>query len=204
MPGFSPVSKGADIRKILTRLGDPTGQTLATVVTKLGDPSTALGALLEDSTYGLALLARAAILNVMEHEIEFPSAEALNDISVTGEQPTTERTITVTLPTGASIRRVLLVAVITAMNNFAQAQKIDVTVQGRKGAGSWSDFFSEDDCFGFGAIDGATASLVAVQDVSALVDAAASYGFRLSVNQSATQSVRYTTQFLLVITYRMS
>lgn len=139
----------------------------------------------------------------MEQEIEFPSAEALDAIALTGEQTTTERTITVALPTGASIRRVLLVALITVMNNTGTAQKIDVTVQGRKGAGSWSDFFSEDDCIGFGAVDGATTSLVAVQDVSVLVDEAETYGFRLSVNQSAEQSVRYTTQFVLVITYRI-
>ena len=141
---------------------------------------------------------------VKEVEIEFPSAEALNDISAIGEQTTTERTITVTLPEGATRKRVLLLAVITAMNNTANAQKIDVTVQGRKGSGAYSDFFSQDDCIGFGAVDGATTCLVAVQNVSALVDEAATYGFRLSVNQSATQSVRYTTQFLLVVTYRMS
>ena len=144
------------------------------------------------------------VMVLAEHEIEFPSAEALNDIALTGEQTTTERTITVALPDGGKIRRVLLIAIVTAMNNYAQAQKIDVTVQGRKGAGSWSDYFSEDDLIGFGAVDGATTSLVACQDVSALVDAAASYGFRLSVNQSAAQSVRYTTQYLLAITYRMS
>jgi hypothetical protein len=90
------------------------------------------------------------------------------------------------------------------MNNSANAQKICVTVQGRKGAGAWSNFFSETDCIGFGAVDGATAQLVAIQDVSALVDAAANYGFRLTINQSAAESVRYTTMFLLVVSYRMS
>ena len=144
------------------------------------------------------------LVQLMEQEIEFPSAEALDDIALTGEQTTTERTITVAFPTGATRRRVLLLALLTAMNNTATAQKIDVTVQGRKGAGAWSNFFSQDDCIGFGGVDGATTSLVAVQDVSALVDEAATYGFRLSVNQSVAQSVRYTTQFVLVVTYRMS
>lgn len=142
----------------------------------------------------------------MEHEIEFPSADDLKDISATGDQYTDELTITVALPTGASIRRVLLVALITAMNNTASAQKIKITVQGRKGAGSWNNYFDAEgaDCIGFGAVDGVTTSLVAVQDVSALVDEAASYGFRVKVNQSAAQSVHYTSQFVLVLTYRMS
>jgi len=143
-------------------------------------------------------------LSIMEHEIEFPSAEALDDIALTGAQTTTERTITVTLPTGATIRRALLIGVITAMNNTVNAQKIDVTVQGRKGAGGWSNFFSQTDCIGFGSVDGSTVALVTLQDVTALVDAAAGYGFRLTVNQSSANSVRYTTQYLLVITYRMS
>lgn len=143
-------------------------------------------------------------VKIMEHEIEFPSQEALNDIALTGAQTTTECTITVSLPTGATIRRVLLLAVITAMNNTSTEQKMDVTVQGRKGAGGWSNFFSQTDCIGFGAVDGATTSLVALQDVTALVDVATGYGFRLTVNQSAANSVRYTTQYLLVVTYRMS
>jgi hypothetical protein len=142
-------------------------------------------------------------VSVMEHEIEFPSAEALDDIALTGEQTTTERTILVGLPTGATIRRVSLIALITAMNNTANAQKIDITVQGRKGAGSWSDFFSQDDVIGFPAEDGATTDLVAVQDISALVDEAMSYGFRVSVNQSVAESVRYTTQYILAVIYRM-
>jgi len=143
-------------------------------------------------------------VKIMEHEIEFPSAEALDDIALTGAQTTTERTITVTLPTGATIRRALLIGVVTAMNNTVNAQKIDVTVQGRKGAGAWNNYFSQTDCIGFGAVDGSTVALVTLQDVTALVDAAAGYGFRLTINQSSASSVRYTSQFLLVVTYRMS
>lgn len=143
-------------------------------------------------------------VSVMEHEIEFPSAEALDDIAVVAATPTTERTITVALPAGASIRRVLLIALVTAMNNTANAQKIDVTVQGRKGAGGWSNFFSQTDCMGMGGVDGATTPLVAVQDVSALVNEEATYGFRLTITQSSANSVRYTTQFVLVLAYRMS
>jgi len=201
--------------RLLTSLQDPTH-----LQKYLGGPAGALGTVLPsnkslydiltdnfgalpggESLYKLIVLDR---LNIMEHEIEFPSAEALDDIAAIGEQTTTERGITVALPTGATRRRVLLLAVITAMNNTATPQKVDITVQGRKGAGAFSNFFSQDDIIGFGAVDGATTGIITLQDVSALVDEAAVYGFRLSVNQSAANSVRYTTQYLLVITYRMS
>lgn len=149
--------------------------------------------------------ALASVLNIMEHEIGFSSAEVLDNIAAAGDQNTTERTITVALPSGATIRRVSLLALVTVMNNTATAHKIDVTVQGRKGAGGWNNYFDEDDCVGFGAVDGATTILTAVQDVTALVDAAASYGFRLTVNQSGgANSVHYTTQYILLVTYRMS
>jgi len=137
-------------------------------------------------------------------DIRFPSAEALNDISVTDPTDTTERTITVTVPSGATIKRAMLVAVVIALNNTATAQKIDVDVKGRKVSGAWSTFFSQDDCMGFGAIDGATTSIVAVQDVSALVDESATYGFKCTITQSSANSVRYTTQYVLIITYEVS
>lgn len=218
LPGISPTATGrAALLDHVTaaRLGelDPANipgdidtllAALAVHAATLGIHDVDVKALLQHGTYGLSRLTRTAMLEVMEHEIEFPSAEALDAIAVIGEQPTTECTITVVLPTGATRRRVLLLALITPMNNTANAQKIDITVQGRKGAGAWSNFFSQDDCIGFGAVDGATTSLIALQDVTALVDEAATYGFRLSINQSVAQGVNYTTQYLLVVTYRMS
>lgn len=145
-------------------------------------------------------------ISVMEHEIEFPFAEDdwLDEIAAIGDQPTTERPVTVSLPAGANIVRAMLVAVVTAMNNSANAQKIGFTVQMRKGAGSWNSYFSETDCMGMDAVDGATANLVALQDITDLVDQDTDYGARLIVNQSSANSVRYTAEFLLVVTYRMS
>jgi len=193
-------------------LGGPTG-ALGTVLpanTSLHDELlTLLGRLTAARALYLDNLNNSQLLNLpnvslMEHEIEFVSAEALDDIALTGEQPTTERTVTVTLPSGATRRKVFLLALITVMNNTSTAQKIDLMVQGRKGAGGWNTYFSQDDCIGFGTVDGATTSLIAVQDITALVDVAATYGFRFSVNQNQAQSVRYTTEYLVVVTYRMS
>lgn len=135
--------------------------------------------------------------------IRFCSAEVLDDINVVAATDTTERTIVVTLPAGASIVKAFLCAVITALNNTANAQKIDVDVKGRKGAGAWNTYFSQDDVLGFGAVDGATDAIVALQDITALIDAAATYGFKLTITQSAAQSVRYTTQYLLIIDYQL-
>lgn len=98
----------------------------------------------------------------------------------------------------------MLAVFITVMNNTANAQKIDIDVKGRKVTGPWSTFFSQDDCIGFPAADGATTGIVPLQDVTALVDVAASYGFKCTITQSAAQSVRYTTQHILIVTYRMS
>jgi len=173
---------------LLTRIGDPTGQTLASLVAKLGDPVQALGTILDRD----------------ELTLKYNSPEALDDIAAIGPTNTTERTITVTLPIGATIRRVILATFITAMNDTANAQKISVTVQGRIGAGAWSNFFSQSNVIGFPAADGATTGLVALQDASTLVTSAGSYGFRLSVTQSSGNSVHYTTQYLLIVTYVMS
>lgn len=145
-----------------------------------------------------------AKLEDIECEIKFPSAEALDAIAVTAATDTTEKTITVSLPTGASIVRAMLAAFITAMNNSANAQKIDVDVKGRVSAGSWNTYFSQDDSIGFPAADGATTGFVPLQDVSALVTGGGTYGFKCTITQSSANSVRYTTQYLLIVTYKMS
>ena len=139
-----------------------------------------------------------------ELEIKFPSAEILDDIVAIGPTATTERTITISLPSGASMVRVMLAAFLTVMNDTPNLQKIDVDVQGRVSGGSWNTYFSQDDVLGLPASDGVTTGFVALQDVSTLVTVAGTFGFRLQVTQSSANSVHYTTQYLLIITYRMS
>jgi len=141
-------------------------------------------------------------LLLREIALSFPSAEALDAIAAIGPTNTTERTITVSLPTGATIRRVILAAFITVMNNSTNAQKLDIDVQGRVAGGSWNTYFSEDGVAGFPATDGATTGLVPLSDVTTLVTAEGTYGFRLAVTQTSANSVRYTTQYVLIVTYR--
>jgi len=139
-----------------------------------------------------------------ETSIQFPTREALDAIGITVAADTTELGLTVSLPPGGSLVRSMLAAFITAMNNTANAQKIDIDVKGRKGFATWYTYFSQDDCIGFPAADGATTGLVALQDVSALVDEATNYNFKCTITQSSPNSVRYTTQYLLIVTYKMS
>jgi hypothetical protein len=139
------------------------------------------------------------------YESGFPTAEALNAISTTGEQKTTEKTVAIRLPSGALLKRASVISSISALNNSANAQKIDVAIEARKGAGSFATYYSQDDVFGFGAVDGATSSILAISNITALVDdLTATYGFRCSINQSSANSVRYTTQHVLIISYALS
>jgi len=138
----------------------------------------------------------------VDTDIGFPSAEAVDAIAVTASTDTTEKEITVSVPAGASIVRATLIANVTAMNDTANAQKIDVDVKGRVSGGSFSTFFSQDDIMGMGAVDGATTGITALSNVTALITGAGTYGFKCTITQSSANSVRYTTQYILIITFR--
>jgi len=90
------------------------------------------------------------------------------------------------------------------MNNTENAQKIDLVVQGRVAGGVWSALWSQTDCIGFPAVDGATTGIVPLADVSTLVTAIGDYEFRCLITLSSAFSVRFTTQYLLIITYKMA
>ena len=137
-------------------------------------------------------------------DLGFPSAEALNSIAVATATDTTEKEITIAGPPGSSIVRATLIVLLTALNDTANAQKIDVDTKARSSGGSWSTFFSKTDVIGFGAVDGATTSISMVSDVSAVVNADGTYGFKCTITQSGANAVRYTTQYILVVTYRRS
>jgi len=136
--------------------------------------------------------------------IKFPSGVGVDAIAVTTATDTTEREIIVSLPTGATIVRAMLAVFITAMNNTANAQKIDVSVSGRVSGGTWSTLISTlTDCMGFPAADGATTGMALCADASTLITAAQTYGFKCTIVLSAAASVRFTTQYIILLTYRM-
>lgn len=159
---------------------------------------------------------------IMEYEIGFSSLEALDPINTLPppDQDTTELSITVTLPEGGHIVRAFLVALITAMNNKANVQTIDVDVKGRVAGGAWRTYFSETNCVGVIPLIGATAYLTAVQDVGPTAPVAAdrivtdanlsgtppsgTFGFKCTIVLDSANEVRFTTQYVLIIAYRMS
>lgn len=147
---------------------------------------------------GMAIISPAP--SPSEVDLGFSTDEALDSIAVAVATNTTELTRVVTLPPGVTIQRVTLLAIVNAMNDTANLQKIDIEVQGRLAAGAFTTFFSQDDVIGLPASDGVTTSLILQQDVTALVTAAGTFGFRLNIQQSSANAVRYTTSFYLIIT----
>lgn len=135
-------------------------------------------------------------------DVGLPSAEALDVINVIAATPTTERTIVVNILNPVTIARVSLVTLLTALNDTANLQKVGVTVQGRLGLGAWNNYFSQANCIGIVAVNGATTILTAVSDVTALVTANGTYGFRCEITQSGAFNVRYTIQHVLIVSQR--
>jgi len=144
------------------------------------------------------------ILDNTEILLKYPSVESFDDIAAVGPTNTTAMPIVVVIPAGATIRRAMLAAFITVMNDTATLQKIDVDVQGSLPPGGWNTYFTENACIGVPNVDAATTGFVPVQDVSALVNAAGAYSFRCAITQTAASSVHYTINYILIITYRMS
>jgi len=142
-----------------------------------------------------------------EVTIDFPSTVGVDNIAAAGDQNTTERTVTIpATPTGRTIVRVLAACILHILNNGQAGHTIDVDIEGRLGAGAWTNWPIGNDYLGLPAgVTYATDGDVPMADVSALVVAAGNYGFRLVVNQSGgANSVIYKTQFLIKVTYRMT
>lgn len=171
----------------------------------------ALEAKLDNATWGLAalrllLLAVEDKLDYAEFMRKLPSDPVVDAIAAAGNQNTTELQIVVpATPLGFTIQRAMVACFLTAINKTDTAHQIDVTQQARVAAGAWGNYFAATDYIGFPAVTNATTGDVPMSDVSALVTVAGTYGFRLTVNQSGgANNVRYKTQYLLIVAYRMS
>ena len=144
-------------------------------------------------------------IKIVEHEIKFPSTIAQDDVPDTTPKDTTEKEITISLPSGASRVRALLAAFLTAKNGAATAQDIDMSVLGRISGGSWTTLISTlTDCLGLPDVDKATTGDVYLADVTTLVTGAGTWGFKCTITLSADAAVRFKTQYLLIVTYEMS
>lgn len=211
MPLHVPVSSAlvaADVWAYVTRLltNPAAAQDLLNMLVGISPTATGRAAILDN-------------LEIMEHELGFSSIEALDSIAVVAAD-TTELEVTVTLPSGAHIVRAYLMALITAMNNTANVQTINVAVKGRVSGGAWRTYFNQNNCMGVIPLIGATAYLTTIQNVGPTASVAADrivtdanlsgdppsgvFGFKCTIGQDSANEVRYTTQYVLIVAYRMS
>lgn len=214
-PELTAATVWAYATKLLTN--PAAAQDLLNMLVGISPTATGRAALLDN-------LANPQLLNlpnvkIMEHELGFSSIEALDSIAVVSTD-TTELEITVTLPSGAHIVRAYLISLITAMNNTANVQTIDVAVKGRVAAGAWRTYFNQNNCMGVIPLIGATAYLTTLQNVGPTASVAddrivtdanlsgdppsGTFGFKCTIGQDSADEVRYTTQYVLIVTYRMS
>lgn len=139
-------------------------------------------------------------------EVGFPTLERQDNISSISTTYTTLCTVNISLPPGAIKKEVSLIALITAMNNSATLQKIDVRVEERKDYlfYGWHRHFSENNCIALPALEGATASLMAISKITPYVDTSGSLYLRCAIKQSTAESVIYTTQYVLIYKYSIT
>jgi len=130
-----------------------------------------------------------------------PTSEAFDTIAVDTETLTTEKEIALVLPVNAEIQKASLIALISAKNGSEETQSIDITVKAKKAGGAYSDYFSQDDCFGLPEVENAPGNFSALSDITSLVDEAGTYLFQIAITQSFAAAVNYTTQYVLIIKY---
>jgi len=141
-----------------------------------------------------------------DYEVEvgrIPTSEAFDTIAVAVETLTTEKEIALLLPDDAEIQKASLIALITAKNGTANAQSIDITVKAKKSGGVYADYFSELACFGLPNVQHATGNISALNDLTALVTEPGTYMFQIAITQNVAAEVKYTTQYVLIIAYKV-
>lgn len=111
------------------------------------------------------------------------------------------KNITVNVPSGATITRVIALARINIMNSStgpAIPQTIDLrfNVEG-------ANLFNQTDIVGFGAVTGASANYVIAENLAPLPANGQAVGLEVWATLSVPGSVRFQVQYYLFITYKM-
>jgi hypothetical protein len=180
----------ADIDTLLSRVTAARG----VLIDSLGTPANFMA--------DVSALLQLAHFDLSEFEIaQCPAAEnaAVTIAVTTADQTLGSKDITVDIPAGGTIISVIALAKINIMNNSANAQKIDLKfdVEG-------TTLFGQSDVVGFGATDGASAVYVIAEDASDEVTADAQVvTLEAFATLSAAQSVIFSAQYYLFITYKM-
>jgi len=156
--------------------------------------------------YLKGLIAQTSKLPNFQHEVEWASTPVSQQVASAALTDLTAGSITPTFPTGATRVRAILVASIHAANQAANTHHIGFTVQGQKDAGG---YVTQVDLtavapLGLVNLDGAGDGWSGAIDVTTLVDASGSvYTFRFQVDSDNAGAVNYTTNFVLVLVYRI-
>lgn len=140
-------------------------------------------------------------LDIMEFEKTFTSpTHAFLDKSTTPKASLGSKSLTVALPTGATIRKAVAIALIIAMNDAGVTQKIDLDFEV-----AGTSVFSQAGVVGLPTVDGASASVALVLDVSSIVTVVPSLQtMEAFATLSDAHSTHFTVMYALIITYRMT
>jgi len=127
-----------------------------------------------------------------------PAENAAVELNTTDLTSLGSKDVTVSLPTGAVIEKVIALARIAVMNNAAQAQKIDLQL-----AVEGVTLFSQLDVVGFPAAEGASSIFTIAEDASDEVTAVGQVvTLEAKARLSAAAAVRFQVEYFLFITYR--
>jgi len=127
-----------------------------------------------------------------------PAENAAVEVNTTDLTSLGAKDITISLPTGATIEKVIALARVAIMNNAASAQKIDLQL-----AVEGVTLFSQLDVVGFPAAEGASSIFPIAEDASDEVTAVGQVvTLEAKAQLSAAAAVRFQVEYFLFITYR--
>ena len=142
-----------------------------------------------------------ATRNITEQEFEqsYASDEVQTTLNTTGsDQSLGSENITVALPTGMEVAKVIALAAIIIANRTTNAQNIDLNLKV-----NGTTVFSQDNVISFGAIEGSGNAPIG-QDVTSIVTGDGTYALEAEAQISAAQNVTFTVQYYLFVRYRKS
>lgn len=150
----------------------------------------------------ISTLLATAHFDIGQFEIaQAPVAEnaAVTVTVTTADQSLGSKDIVVDIPAGGTIISAIAMAKIYILNNSENAQKIDLKFDVET-----VTLFEQDDVVGFGATDGASAVYVIAEDASDEVDTdGETITLEAFATLSAAESVIFSAQYYLFITYKM-
>jgi len=134
-----------------------------------------------------------------ENSFVFPHAtpQVFNDVN---PHDLTTLSSTVTIPSGATLRRCPLAVVVDVINQAATAEDIDVDVFFRKQGDAWgAAIYSENDVLSLPASDRAPNSILVLADVYTIVNAGGVgvYEMKVTIQMSDAHNVQFMYQGLL-------